>query len=69
MPIDGRLASRREVTGRALGTVGLVEGTFVEVDDMLDNAPPGGSGKVNKFILPNLELLASDNIETTITTL
>ena len=65
MPVDGKLRSRRPITGRALGTSGFVVGSFIEVDDLLDNAPAGGSGKITLFKTPTIEL-KDNNIDTEI---
>ncbi len=65
MPVDGRLTSRREITGRALGTAGRVAGVFVEPEDLLPIAQPGKFGIVGKLLTPSTELKATDNIETT----
>jgi len=65
MPVDGSLKSRREVTGRAIGTAGITEGVFIENDDMLEEALPGGAGKMTKELFPIPEL-ATDNIDTEI---
>jgi len=66
MPVDGALKSRREVTGRSLGTAGRVEGLDVFVEDMIGNAAPGGGGKMNKFLTPTVDLQSTNVIETSI---
>ena len=48
MPVDGKLTSRREVTGRALGTAGATFGVHMEADSLFENATSGKSGKMGR---------------------